>query len=148
WALPVQYKGIVDEHIAVRNNAGIFDISHMGQILIEGKEAARFIQWLITNDISILEDHKIIYSLMCYEDGGIVDDVVIYKYNDEKFLLVSNASNTQKDLEWIQEKSEKFEAEVKNISDEISLVALQGPKAQKILEKLTDTDLSAIKFFN
>lgn len=147
WALPVQYEGIISEHEAVRNNAGLFDVSHMGEIDIAGKDAFEFIQRLITNDISNLKDNQISYSPICYEDGGIVDDLLVYKYNQEHFLLVVNASNTQKDYDWMLKNVNNFDVELKNLSDEYSQLALQGPKAQEILQKLTDTDLSTIKFF-
>ena len=117
WNLPVQYEGIMPEHEAVRNEAGLFDVSHMGEVEVRGKQAFDFIQYLITNDISILEDNQILYSMMCYEDGGVVDDLLVYKFNKEHYLLVINASNIEKDFEWINKNSQDFEVNIKNISD-------------------------------
>lgn len=148
WELPIQYEGIIPEHHAVRNAAGIFDVSHMGEVKVTGKEAFEFIQYLITNDISVLKDKQVIYSLMCYEDGGIVDDLLVYKYDKEHYLLVINASNIDKDYNWMLKNSDEFDVTLENISDDISELAIQGPKAEEILQSLTDKDLSSIKFFH
>lgn len=147
WALPVQYEGIIPEHEAVRNAAGIFDVSHMGEVDVVGRQAADFVQNLVTNDISTLQDNQVMYALMCYEDGGVVDDLLVYKFNHEHFYLVINASNVDKDFQWMLDNKKNYEVELKNISGDISEVALQGPKAQEILQKLTDTNLDEIKFF-
>ncbi|WP_053956051.1 glycine cleavage system aminomethyltransferase GcvT [Inediibacterium massiliense] len=147
WALPVQYEGIKVEHEAVRNFAGIFDVSHMGEIEITGKEASDFVQNLITNDISVLKDHQVVYTFMCYPHGGIVDDFLVYKFDKNHFYLVVNASNIQKDFQWMKENSTDYDVKIENISEDVSEIAIQGPNAQKILQKLTDTDLSEIKFF-
>ena len=147
WELPIQYEGLVVEHEAVRNDCGIFDVSHMGEVTVNGKEAEAFVQYLVTNDVKAMEEKQVIYCQMCYEDGGIVDDLLVYKYNTEKYLLVINASNVEKDFEWMMGVKEKFDVELENISVETSEVALQGPKAQELLQNLTDLDLSTIKFF-
>lgn len=147
WALPVQYEGIIAEHEAVRNNAGIFDVSHMGEIEVNGNQATEFIQYLITNDISTMNENQVIYSLMCYPDGGIVDDLLVYKYNNNSYLLVINACNIEKDFKWMQDNIGSYDAVVKNISDDVSEVAFQGPKAEEVLQQLTDTNLSEIAFF-
>jgi aminomethyltransferase len=147
WELPVQYEGIIQEHEAVRNAAGLFDVSHMGEVTVKGKEAFDFVQNLVTNDIGMLENNQIIYTLMCYPDGGVVDDLLVYKFTSEDFLLVINASNVEKDFDWMLQNSKKYEADLKNISNEISEIAFQGPRAQEVLQKLTDTDLNDIKFF-
>lgn len=147
WLLPVQYEGIIVEHEAVRNHAGIFDVSHMGEVDITGFQAFDFVQNLVTNDISVLEDNQIIYTLMCYPDGGVVDDLLVYKFDNNHFYLVINASNVDKDFQWMVDNKRSYDIELKNISSEISEVALQGPKAEEILQKLTDTNLSDIKFF-
>lgn len=147
WALPVQYEGILAEHEAVRNNAGMFDVSHMGEIRVKGRQAEEFVQYLITNDVSIMSDNQVIYAYMCYEDGGIVDDLLVYKYNDSDYLLVVNACNIEKDYEWMKKNAGGYDVEVANISDEVSEIALQGPKAEEILQGLTDTNLSEITFF-
>ncbi len=147
WMLPVQYEGIIKEHNQVRNNAGLFDVSHMGEVTAKGTGAEKFIQNLITNDISGLENFQIIYSPMCYEDGGTVDDLIVYKFSSEDFLIVVNAANTDKDFEWML-KNKPNGAELENVSDKYAQLAIQGPKAQQILQKLTPYDLAGIKFFH
>jgi len=148
WFLPVQYEGILVEHEAVRTKAGIFDVSHMGEVMVRGKEALNYLQYLLTNDIGVLENNQVVYTFMCYPDGGVVDDLLTYKINDEEFLLVINASNTDKDFKWMQDNVKDFDVVVENISDKVGEVALQGPNAEKILSKLTDENLSDIKFFH
>ena len=146
WELPVEYSGIILEHEAVRNAAGLFDVSHMGEVIVSGEDAENYLQMMVTNDISGMEVSQIYYSPMCYPNGGVVDDLLIYKYNREKYLLVVNASNTQKDVEWLQ--SHLFgKIEIKDVSSEYAQLALQGPAAQKILQKITEKDLDEIKFF-
>lgn len=147
WALPVQYEGIIAEHEAVRTDAGLFDVSHMGEVEIIGEDALKFVQNLITNDISILEDNQILYALMCYQDGGVVDDLIVYRFNENHFFLVINAGNIEKDFEWMLKNKNGFDVDITNISSSIAQLAIQGPKAQAILQKLTDTDLGDIKFF-
>lgn len=148
WALPVQYEGLIPEHEAVRSEAGLFDVSHMGEVEIKGKDALAYVQNLITNDASVLEDHQILYTLMCYPDGGVVDDLLVYKFSETHFFLVINAGNIEKDYQWMLENQGNYEVEIVNVSDDIAEVALQGPKAEQILQKLTDTDLSKIPFFH
>lgn len=147
WALPVEFEGIITEHNAVRNVAGLFDVSHMGELIIKGEDAFKFIQHLITNDISILEDNQVLYTFMCYVHGGIVDDLLVYKFAQDEYLLVVNASNTKKDYTWIVENSKDFSVIIENISDITCQLAFQGPKAQEILQKIVNVDLSEIKFF-
>lgn len=147
WALPVQYEGILEEHAAVRNAAGIFDVSHMGEVEVKGPGAFDFVQNLVTNDVSTLEDNQILYGMMCYENGGVVDDLLVYKFDQEFFYLVINASNVDKDFAWMQEQSKGFDVELTNVSSEVSEVAIQGPIAEDILQKVVDVDLSEIKFF-
>lgn len=146
WILPEQYEGLVSEHNAVRKSAGIFDVSHMGTFNITGKEAEKFLDYLVTNDISKANDKQVTYTFMVYTDGGVLDDLLVYKYDSENFLLVVNAANAEKDLEWIKAREKKFEIEI-DATENIAILALQGPKSQEILQKLTDTDLSSIKFF-
>lgn len=146
WLLPVQYTGILEEHEQVRKAAGLFDVSHMGEILIAGPDATAFIQKLITNDIESAKDGQIVYSPMCYPTGGTVDDLLVYKFSREMYLLIVNANNINKDFEWILENVEG-RAEVKNVSDDYAQLAIQGPKAQEILQKITSCPLSEIKFF-
>ncbi len=146
WALPVQYTGIIEEHEQVRKAAGLFDVSHMGEIIIKGQDAEIFIQNLVTNNIIGAKEHRIIYSPMCYSDGGVVDDLLIYKYSEQHYLLIVNASNTDKDYSWIIQNA-KGQVEVLNVSESYAQLALQGPKAEIILQKLTNTPLAEIGFF-
>lgn len=147
WYLPVQYKGLVAEHEAVRNAAGLFDVSHMGEITIKGKDALAFVDYLMTNDISKVVDNQIIYTFMCQPDGGVVDDLLVYRYGEDDFYLVVNASNTDKDYKWMMEQKGNYDVEITNISDSVGEVAIQGPLAQKVLQKLTDKNLDEITFF-
>ena len=145
--MPVQYTSIIEEHNAVRNQAGIFDVSHMGEITVKGKDAIRYIYNLVTNDISTIADNQIMYSPMCYEHGGCVDDLLIYKNNDEDFLIIANASNTDKDYEWMLNQAKGYDVVISNESDKYGQIALQGPQAQYILQQLTKTDLDGIAFY-
>lgn len=147
WEMPVEYEGLVPEHNAVRNAAGLFDISHMGQITLTGKDAEAFLQYMVSNDPSVMGENQIQYTHFCRPDGGIVDDFLIYKYNTERYLLIVNASNADKDFAWVTEHKGDFDIELKNLSDQFSAVALQGPKSEEILQQLTDLDLSKLKTF-
>ncbi len=147
WYLPVQYEGLVAEHEAVRNAVGLFDVSHMGEITIKGKDALAFVDYLMTNDITKVVDNQIVYTFMCAPDGGVVDDLLVYRFASDDFYLVVNASNTDKDYKWILEQKGNFDVEITNISDTVGEVAIQGPLAQKVLQKLTETDLNTITFF-
>ncbi|NOY09997.1 MAG: glycine cleavage system aminomethyltransferase GcvT [Spirochaetes bacterium] len=136
FVLPVLYGSIKEEHNHVRTKSGIFDISHMGQILIEGRDAFDFIQFLSTNDASHFKNGQAFYTLLCKENGGIIDDLIILKYNDDKYFLVVNASNIEKDYSWIKKHAEKFSSvKVKNLSDSLGMLALQGPLAYEILNE-------------
>ncbi|MBT2655516.1 glycine cleavage system aminomethyltransferase GcvT [Bacillus sp. ISL-18] len=146
WALPVQFSSILDEHEAVRTKAGLFDVSHMGEVLVEGKDAESYINYLVTNDVTKLAINQAQYTAMCYPDGGTVDDLLVYKLDNEKYLLVINAANIEKDFNWMQ-KQAKGEMTLQNISNETAQLAIQGPKAEGILQKLTGTDLSKIGSF-
>lgn len=148
WDMPLEYEGIIKEHESVRNSAGIFDVSHMGEVIIKGNDSEKFIQKLVTNDIASMKDYEAIYTLMCYEDGGVVDDLLVYKFNNTKFLLVINAGNIEKDFEWIMKNNKNYDLDIKNISSEISQLAVQGPKAQGILQNIVNINLDDIKFFN
>jgi len=147
WALPVQYSSILNEHHAVRNAAGLFDVSHMGEILIEGSGAQEFIQQMVTNDISKVSPGRIVYSPMCYRNGGTVDDLLIYHLDTNRYLLVVNASNTQKDYDWLKDNCSIKSISIKDVSSDYGLIAIQGPASQKILQKLTSTSLEDIRFF-
>ncbi|WP_117169240.1 glycine cleavage system aminomethyltransferase GcvT [Paraliobacillus sediminis] len=146
WALPVHFTGIKNEHHATRNNVGLFDVSHMGEILVEGKDAEPFLQMMLTNDLSKLTPDHARYTFMCYPDGGTVDDLIVYQLATEKYLLVVNAANIDKDYNWLLK--HKFEqVTISNQSDKFIQLAIQGPKAEQVLQKITDTKLSDIKFF-
>ncbi|WP_273130095.1 glycine cleavage system aminomethyltransferase GcvT [Bacillus weihaiensis] len=146
WDLPVQFSSIKEEHEAVRAKAGLFDVSHMGEVEVRGTNSLAYLQKVMTNDVSLLKDGGAQYTAMCYKDGGTVDDLLIYKKADNDYLLVINASNIEKDINWLKENL-IGDVTLTNISDEIALLALQGPAAQTILQTLTETDLSTIRFF-
>lgn len=147
WLLPVEYSGLMPEHHAVRNQAGLFDVSHMGEVSAKGPDSEAFVQNLVTNDVTGMTDGQVIYCMMCQEDGGVVDDLLVYKKSGDSWYLVINAANVEKDFAWMQENAVGYEVELQNLSADISEVALQGPLAQKTLQKLTDTDLDTIGFF-
>ena len=147
WEMPVWYSSINEEHNAVREKVGLFDVSHMGEILIQGHDAINFVDHLITNNVSKLDYHQVCYSPMCNEHGGTVDDLLAYKFNDSKVMLVVNASNTDKDYQWVVSHKGNFDVDISNISQDTCQLALQGPMAEQILQKLTTFDLSQIKFF-
>jgi aminomethyltransferase len=145
--MPVRYSSDMEEHKAVRNGVGVFDVSHMGEFTIKGPNALDLIQRVTSNDASKLVDGQAQYSCLPNETGGIVDDLTVYKIKDNDYLLVVNASNIEKDWNWIS-KFNTMGAEMKNISDDICLFAIQGPKAVDVLQKLTKVDLSAIKYYH
>ena len=147
FEMPVQYSGIIEEHLAVRKKAGLFDISHMGEVIIEGPDALAYLQHLVTNDVSKLYDGRATYTVMCQPDGGIVDDLVIYRLRADRYLLVINAANTETDVAWMR--THNFgEVAIQNISDETALLALQGPAAFDIAQSLTDHDLDDLRFYH
>ncbi|HHW31450.1 MAG TPA: glycine cleavage system aminomethyltransferase GcvT [Clostridiaceae bacterium] len=147
WEMPVQYTSIIEEHEKARTAAALFDVSHMGEISIKGEGAQDFLQRMLTNNIEFSSDNQVIYSPMCYPDGGVVDDLLVYKLDSEEFLLIVNASNTDKDYEWLVDHNDS-NLEIINVSGEYAQLALQGPKAESILQRLTDTPLQEIKFFH
>lgn len=147
YEMPVEYTGINNEHAAVREKAGIFDVSHMGEIWVKGPKAFALLQKITTNDVSKLTNGKAQYSCFPNGKGGIVDDIIIYKYSDQKYFIVVNASNIDKDWAWINQQNTEG-AELENASDNISQVAVQGPNALAVLQKLTDIDLSSISSFS
>lgn len=147
YNMPVQYEGVNIEHQTVRTNLGVFDVSHMGEFLITGKNALNLIQKVCSNDASKLVDGKAQYSCFPNEKGGIVDDLIVYRFNEEKYLLVVNASNIDKDWAWIN-RHNTMGAELKNLSDDYSLLAIQGPKAVDAMQPLSSVDLSSIPFYS
>lgn len=146
FEMPVEYSGIKNEHMTVRNGVGVFDVSHMGEIWVKGPDALSFIQKVTTNDASVLQAGQAQYSCLPNGKGGIVDDLLVYHFEPEKYMLVVNASNTQKDFEWLVSQNDTG-AELENASERISQLAIQGPKALEVLQKLTEVDLSAIKYY-
>lgn len=146
WELPVSYTDIINEHNCVRNGVGLFDVSHMGEILVTGKDALTFVNGLVTNDIIPASYGKCIYSPMCYENGTVVDDILVYKFSDTELLLIVNAGNTEKDDEWIKS-HHSGEVSVDNLSDRFVQLALQGPSAEKVLRKLLPEGTELPKFF-
>lgn len=147
WDLPIHFSSIQKEHDAVRSQAGLFDVSHMGEVCVTGAGALEFLQHVTTNDVSQLTINQAQYSLMCYPDGGVVDDLLVYKLAADHYMLVINASNIDKDLDWLQQHI-AGDVTLKNISNETSLLALQGPLAMQILQRLTAADLSSIKSYH
>lgn len=147
FEMPVQYTGITEEHFAVREKVGMFDVSHMGQFFVEGKGAKDLLQYVSTNNVETLEDGKAQYTCLPNGNGGIVDDLIIYKMKDEKYFVVVNASNIDKDWDHLTKYNEKFGAELTNASDNMSLIALQGPLAKDTLQKITDLDLENLPYY-
>ena len=148
FEMPVQYSGVTEEHFAVREKVGIFDVSHMGQFFVEGPSAKDLLQYVTTNNVDALEDGKAQYTCLPNGNGGIVDDLIIYKMADGKYFVVVNASNIEKDWNHISKYNEKFGATLTNASDEMSLVAIQGPKATETVQKLTEVNLSELPYYH
>ncbi len=151
YTMPIQYpKGIIAEHNIVRNAVGVFDVSHMGEFEIRGSDALNYIQKIITNDASKIAKWGVQYTAMCYENAGIVDDLLVYYIDDNFYMLVVNGANIDKDWQWCVVNTIGFDVELKNVTDDFNLLAVQGPKSRETLQKLTDTDLSDenLKFYN
>jgi aminomethyltransferase len=148
YLLPIEYTGIGLEHQAVREQCGLFDVSHMGEIEITGKDTIKFINWIFTNDVAIANPKRMTYGMMLYPHGGVVDDMMVYKNNDQNCLLVVNASNKDKDFAWILSQKGKFNVDIKDLSDYYSQLALQGPNAENILQQLTNYSLGKMKLFD
>ncbi len=147
FEMPLWFKGIIQEHMAVRKTLGIFDITHMGRALITGLEAEAFLNYVTTNDVSTLAPLSAHYSTMCNARGGIKDDFVLSRLGQQKFLIVYNAANRRKDFEWLAKNSQAFKAKVEDVSDNIAMFAVQGPNAEQVLQKISTEDLSGIKRF-
>jgi len=147
YNMPVEYSGINNEHLTVRNGVGVFDVSHMGEIWVKGAQALTLIQRLTTNDASVLPVGKAQYTCMPNGKGGIVDDILVYRYEEQKYLLVVNAANIDKDWAWIQTNN-TMGAELENASDKISQLAVQGPKALEVMQRLTSIDLASIPYYS
>lgn len=147
WEMPVFYTNIIDEHTATRTKAGLFDICHMGEFTVEGKNALKFLERVMTNNISRLKIKQALYTCMCYENGCVVDDLFVYRIGEDEYMLVVNASNVEKDFEWLN-KNKIEDVKIIDISEKTAKIDIQGPLAEKILQKLTDFDLSEIKRFD
>jgi len=147
FEMPLYYKDIAPEHMAVRNSVGIFDISHMGRVIVKGSDSERFLNYVITNDVSTLSPNSAMYSVMCNQTGGIIDDFVVYRLETEKFLVVFNASNREKDYNWFVKNAKGFSVRIEDFSDDVAMFAVQGPNAERTLQKISNEDLSKIGRF-
>ena len=148
WEMPVQYRSILEEHKAVRRAAGLFDVSHMGEVEVRGPQAAAFLDHLVTNDVSKLYPGRVLYSPMCYPDGGVVDDLLVYMRAPEDYFLCINAGNIAKDLAWLHEQAAGYDVTVTDRSEDYALLAIQGPVAARIVQALTGAKLDAVKYYH
>ena len=146
--MPIQYAGITEEHNAVRQHVGVFDVSHMGEVRVKGKDALRFVNHIFTNDVAGASDGQIYYGMMCREDGGTVDDLLVYKVKDDEYFLVINASNIDKDIDWIRQNAEGFDVEIIDECLVYGEVAIQGPESEKVMEDVLGLDVKDIPFYN
>ncbi|HEX7151466.1 MAG TPA: glycine cleavage system aminomethyltransferase GcvT [Thermoanaerobaculia bacterium] len=147
WELPVQFSGILEEHDAVRNRVGVFDVSHMGEVTVRGAQALELLQRTTCNDVTKLEDGRAHYNGLLYPNGGFVDDILIYKIADNDYFVVVNASNTEKDYEWLRDAAQGLDVDVQNVSANWAQLAVQGPEAERILQPLTEVPLPSIKYY-
>lgn len=145
--MPIQYSGIVEEHQAVRNACGVFDVSHMGEVTVRGKDAERYVNHIFTNDVAGLEPGKILYGMMLYEDGGTVDDLLVYKMGENDFLIVINAANIDKDWEWMQRNAAGFDLDMQNRSDFFGQLAIQGPSSESVMEEVIGLECKELRFY-
>ena len=148
WKMPVQFQGVIQEHQCVRDGVGIFDVSHMGEIEIQGPSAKSLVQKLMTNDIDSIQDNQALYTLMCLENGGVVDDLLVHRFSEDHYFLCVNAANTEKDFQWILKNAGSFDATICNNSQETSQLALQGKHSEVLLQKLCDTSLSEVRYYH
>lgn len=151
YLMPIQYEGLIKEHMTVRESVGVFDVSHMGEVWVNGPKAEQFVQWVTSNDVTMLFDGKVQYSCFPNGKGGIVDDLLVYRFGKDKFLLVINAANIEKDWDWLVKQAQKFNleigAELINASDEIAQLAIQGPLALKAMQKLTNEPVEDMEYY-
>ena len=145
--MPIQYSGIVDEHQAVRQACGVFDVSHMGEVLVSGADAERYVNHIFTNDVTKVDAGKILYGMMCYENGGVVDDLLVYKMATDRYFLVINAANIDKDWAWIQEQAKGYDVVLEHQSEQYGEVAVQGPKSEQVLKEVLGIDGSDLTFY-
>lgn len=144
--MPIQYDGIVEEHNAVRLHVGVFDVSHMGEVLISGPDAEKYVNHIFTNDLTGAPDRTIYYGMMLYPNGGVVDDLLVYKRNDREFFLVPNAANIDKDVDWMMKNAEGFDVKIDHLSERYGELAVQGPEAEDTLRKVLGIDCSDLTF--
>ena len=145
--MPIQYEGVSIEHIHVREKLGVFDVSHMGEFMIHGSQAMEFLQYITSNDVSKLYDGRVQYSCLPNDQGGIVDDLLVYRFSEDRYMLVVNASNIEKDWQWLQKYAASYDVTMTDESDSYSLFAVQGPKATEAMQSLTNIDLKAMKYY-
>lgn len=145
--MPIQYSTIIDEHQAVRTDCGVFDVSHMGEVTVKGADAERYVQHIFTNDVSKIEAGQILYGMMLYDNGGTVDDLLVYKMAENDFFLVVNAANIDKDWEWMQKQSEGFNIELLNRSEDYGQIAVQGPNAETVVEEVLGIACKELTFY-
>lgn len=151
FEMPIQYTNITDEHHAVRTACGVFDVSHMGEVCVKGHDAEQYVQHIFTNDVKGLPQGKILYGMMCYEDGGTVDDLLVYKMgadrSEQEFFLVINAANIDKDWAWMQEKAKGFDIDIQNVSDSYGQLAIQGPQAEQVMREVLGMECGELLFY-
>lgn len=149
FIMPIQYTGIVDEHNAVRTDVGMFDVSHMGEVFVKGKEAEKFVNHIFTNDVTDMPDGKVLYGMMLHEDGGVVDDLLVYKsFTEDEYLLVVNAANIAKDVQWIETQAKGFDVSVTDESDRWGQIAVQGPSSERIVTEIPGLEgAAALEFY-
>lgn len=145
--MPIQYSSIIEEHNAVRNACGVFDVSHMGEVIVTGNDAERYVNHIFTNDVSKLEKGKILYGMMLYEDGGTVDDLLVYKMSDNNYFIVINAANIDKDVAWMQEHTAGFNVKVENRSDYFGQIAVQGPQSEAVMQEVLGIECAELVFY-
>lgn len=145
--MPIQYSSIIEEHNAVRNACGVFDVSHMGEVIVTGNDAERYVNHIFTNDVSKLEKGKILYGMMLYEDGGTVDDLLVYKMSDNNYFIVINAANINKDVAWMQEHTAGFNVKVENRSDYFGQIAVQGPQSESVMQEVLGIECAELVFY-
>src|SRR5215207_2260926 len=148
WEMPVQYRSILEEHKAVRRTAGLFDVSHMGEVDVRGPDAGKFLNHLVTNDVAKLFPGRVLYSPMCYPNGGVVDDLLVYMRGTDDYFLCINAGNIDKDIAWIREQAAKFDVTIVDRSPDYALLAVQGPRAAAIVQSLTGAKLGPVKYYH
>lgn len=145
--MPIQYSSIIEEHQAVRTDCGVFDVSHMGEVSVKGPDAERYVQHIFTNDVSKISSGQILYGMMCYEDGGTVDDLLVYKMGENDFFLVINAANIDKDWQWMQDNAKGFDIQLVNRSEDYGQIAVQGPNAEKVVEEVLKLECKELTFY-